>query len=206
MIVDDHVVLAEGLKAIIEQEPAFVVSRTCRSLSEALKCLETFQPDCVITDISMPGGSGIDLAEEIHLNHPEIKTIILTMYNEREYFERAMEFSVSGYLLKDSSSVEIINCLWAVFNGKKFISSSLSDYLLETKDKSGTEDNLSSLTAMEKKIISLLGDNLTSIQIAEKLNISYRTVQKHRDNIASKLGLTGHNKLLEFAIRNKNRK
>ena len=156
----------------------------------------------------MPGLSGLEIASNIFEQNLSTRPIILTMYSDEEYFEEAMENEVHGYLLKNSTDVEIIDCINAVMKGSFFVSKELIDKMITNRKKPKPENDivgqLKKLTPAEFQILKLISQNKTSAQIAGELFVSFRTVQNHRNNITHKLGLSGYNKLLLFAIENKN--
>jgi DNA-binding NarL/FixJ family response regulator len=160
-----------------------------------------------VLDISMPGLSGIDIAKQIQEEELPTRPVILTMHNDEVFLDEAMERGVTGYLLKDSTLTEIIDCIKTVAGGGYYISKELTEYLIKGKQHRKNRGEISELTAQltatEKHIVQLLSQNKTSAQIAKELFISYRTVQNHRQNISHKLGLTGYNSLLLFAIQHK---
>lgn len=206
-IADDHPVFREGLIKIIESENNLKVVGFAGNGNDALQFIKSNKPDIAILDISMPGCSGIDIAKFIMENELPTNPIILTMYSDEEYLEAALENEVKGYLLKDSTSLEIINCINIILKGGFFISNELTEYLLKNKKSNTKKEELksliSSLTNTERQILKSLSQNKTSNQIAMDLFISFRTVQNHRINISHKLGLSGHNSLLLFAMEHK---
>lgn len=206
-IADDHPIFMEGLIKIIEKEKTFKVCGSSSNGEDALSFIKTNKPDIAILDISMPGISGIDISKVI--KNEKIKTlpIILTMYNDEVYLEEALENGVTGYLLKDSTLTDINDCIKTVINGGYYISKQLQNYLITgRREKTGTGDLkklIANLTPTEKEILKKLSLNKTSSQIAEEMHVSFRTIQNHRMNISHKLGISGHNALLMFAIKNK---
>lgn len=206
-LADDHPIFREGLIKIIQQEKKFKVCNCSGDGNSALEIIRREKPDVAVLDISMPGLSGLEIARHILNEGLPTLPIILTMYNEEEYLDEAMENEVRGYLLKDSTSIEIVDCIKTIIQGGYYISSELTDYLIKNKKtktpKAEVLEKLESLTPAERQIVKLLSQNKTSSQIAEDLFISHRTVQNHRMNISHKLGLSGHNKLLLFAIEHK---
>jgi DNA-binding NarL/FixJ family response regulator len=207
LVADDHPIFREGLVKIIEMEVKFKVCSSISNGNDAFNLIKTKKPDIAILDISMPGLNGIEIAGLIQDEELKTKPIILTMYNDEEYLESALEHGVTGYLLKDSTLNEIIDCIKIVSTGGYYISKELQSYLSQgkkNKDIKNFKEKLNTLTNAEKQILKLLSQNKTSLQIASELFISFRTVQNHRMNITHKLGISGHNGLLFFAIENKN--
>lgn len=208
LLADDHPVYREGLIKIIHKEKNLKVCYSIGNGNEAWEILRTKKPDVAILDISMPGLSGLEIASRIFEQNLSTRPIILTMYSEEEYFEEAMEKEVNGYLLKNSTHIEIIDCINSVMKGSFYVSKELVDNMISSRRKNTPENQiaelLKKLTPTEVEILKLLSQNKTSAQIAGELFVSFRTVQNHRNNISHKLGLSGYNKLLLFAIENKN--
>lgn len=204
---DDHPVFREGLIKIIEKEGSFKICGTSGNGKDALEQIKQIQPNVALLDISMPGLSGLEIVKSLNSEKINTLSIILTMYNDEEYLDEAMENGVKGYLLKDSTAKEIVDCINIVVQGGLYISQELSELFIKNRKKANPVNSIQSqvetLTSTEKQILRLLSDNKTSQQIADEMFLSFRTVQNHRNNIAHKLGLTGHHKLLLFAIENK---
>ena len=179
----------------------------CGNGNEVIGKIKDLQPTISIIDISMPGMSGMEILRESQKERLTTEFIILTMYKDEEYFNEAMNLGVKGYILKDNAAKDLLNCLRTVSQGRHFICPELSNLLLERNAKMQSLKQkipaLEDLTPTEKKILRLIGQNKTSNEIAQELFVSIRTVQNHRNNIAQKLGLKGHHKLLQFAIENK---
>jgi DNA-binding NarL/FixJ family response regulator len=204
-IADDHPVFTGGLIALLSAEPRFTLSGTANQGSDALAKIRTLQPGIAILDVSMPVMSGLEIARSVQREKLRTKIIILTMFDDGAYLHEALDAGVLGYLLKDSIAVEILKCITHVAEGKRYVSSALTDHVLQQHaPASGTpDDRIKELTPTERKVLKLVSQNKTSAQIADALFISTRTVQNHRVNIAAKLHLSGYNKLLEFALQNK---
>jgi len=203
-LADDHPIFREGLINIIQQEKKFKVCNSAGDGNSALEIIRKEQPDVAVLDISMPGLSGLEIARQISVEGLSTLPVILTMYNEEEYLDEAMELGVRGYLLKDSTTTEIVDCIKSIIQGGFYISNELTSYLIKNKKNKSSKnevlEKLESLTPAERQVLKLLSLNKTSTQIGDELFISSRTVQNHRMNISHKLGLSGHNKLLLFAI------
>ena len=207
LIADDHPIFREGLVKIIERNAAFTLIGQAADGSEALRSIRELHPDIAVLDIEMPKMSGIDVARDVHKEALPTELVILTMYKDPVYFNAAFDLGVRGYLLKDVVGGELVSCLTTIAEGEYYISPAISQLLVDRKKKSDAllrdVPSLSSLTPAEKKILRLVADNLTSKEIADKLFVSARTVENHRTHICQKLGIKGHNKLLQFAMENK---
>ena len=206
-IADDHPIFRQGLLKIMEADPDLEIVGESGDGEEALQLIRSLSPDIAVLDISMPGMSGLEIVSEVRKKSLTVEFIILTMFNEEEYFDEAMDYGVKGYLLKENATSDLLSCLKSVYEGKYYVSPSMSDYLInrnaKVKELSKKAPSLTELTQMEKKVLRLIADNKTSKEIAAELFISYRTVQNHRTNICNKLDLKGHHKLLQFALENK---
>jgi len=161
-----------------------------------------------VLDIDMPKMKGLEIARRLKSENNPLDIIILTLYKDEAYFNEALNLDVKGYALKESVADEIVNCLHAVSSGDYYISPAISKHVhsivAKAKSLQDSVPGLDKLTAQEKQVLKLLAENKTSSQIADGLHISPKTVQNHRSSICTKLGLQGYNKLLQFAIENKN--
>ncbi len=208
LIADDHPIFLRGLVQIIETDAAFSVIAEAGNGDHALQLIREDRPDIAVLDINMPKKDGFAVVRELRASSEPVPQIVfLTMYDDESYLESALDLGISGYLLKDNATGEVLHCLRAILDGRLFISPTLSGYLVEREKRRRhllhKTPALAKLTPTEKRILHLLADGKTSRDIAEGLNVSIRTVQNHRNNICRKLDLRGHNKLLEFAIRHK---
>ena len=207
LIADDHPIVRQGFVKVIERDPSFKVIAESGDGERALQLLLELKPDIAVLDISMPDMSGLEIIKQVGTDSLPTKFVILTMYKDPEYFDAAIDMGVKGYILKESATGELLNCLRIVSRNQYYISPLLSGYLLERDAKIKSLNNrmpaLSKLTKAERRILKLIAENKTSREIADDLCVSPRTVQNHRTNICNKLGLKGHNKLLLFAVQNK---
>jgi len=206
LVADDHPLFRAGVVSVLK-EKGYTVCGEASDGEEAIKMLEELKPDILILDMDMPKLKGIQVLEQLERVSSGTKAVFLTMYKENRLFNKVMDLGVSGYLLKESAVLEIHNCLEAIDKNELFISPVLSSFLiqrLKKREELETEHKgLASLTEMEKKVLSLIAQSLTSKQIAEKLFVSSRTVDKHRENICTKLDIHGGLNLIKFAIENK---
>jgi len=207
LIADDHEIVRQGLINIIEQNPNYQVIAQCGDGAEVMNLLVTSKPDIAILDLAMPNKRGLEILKEAKTALLPIKFIILTMYDDEVYFEEACKIGINGYLLKDNSANELMSCIKAVSNDKYYISPDISGYLIEHNRNVllGQPDNLilKKITPTENCILRLIAENKSNQEIADELHISIRTVQNHRYNLCQKLNLSGHNKLLQYAINHK---
>jgi len=204
VIADDHPIVRQGLRQIIETDPALKILAEASDGESALKLIEQTRPRIAILDVNMPHQDGFAVLRSMREKRLQTEVIFLTMHNDEKYFNTALDAGVKGYVLKDSALTEIINCIRTVAQGQNYISPQLSTYLI---NRSRRADRLTkqtpaveSLTTTERRILKLLAEYKTSQEIADELCISVRTVHHHRANIAEKLELRGSHALLKFAI------
>ena len=207
IIVDDHPLVRTGLRQVIEVETGFRVVAEASNGRMALEQIRALRPRIAILDIEMPELNGLDTARSIIVEKLPTTIIILTMFNDEQMFNEAMDIGVLGYILKDSASDEIVHCIKAVARGEYFVSPALSNVALRSRQTRSVAAEsrlrLLLLSPSERRILKLVAEDKTTAEIAEFLCISPRTVDHHRNNICRKLGLSGINALLRFALNNK---
>ena len=201
VIADDHPIFRSGLRALIDAEPTFSVVGEAVDGEQAVEMITDLHPDIAVLDYNMPMLNGFAVLEKIASLEVGVIPVILTMHNDEAMFARAFELGVRGYVLKDSASMDIVNCLSAVGRGQVYTSPAVTTYLFKraSSDKK-TPDGLGSLTPAEKRVIRMIAEYKTSREIADELCVSVRTVENHRSNISSKIGVIGTHGLLKFAI------
>lgn len=195
LIVDDHPVVAEGLKKLLSDSGITTKCLVSYSVKECLDVLNFFVPSLILLDINLPDGSGVDLCKIITAKYPEIRIIALTSFSQRSYITRMMDNGASGYLLKNSSEEEILTALKEVESGKKFYGFEVSEIL---KTEPGINNNL--LTRREIEVLNLIANGYTNQEIAEKAFISAHTVDSHRKNLLLKIGAKNTAELVKIAI------
>jgi len=200
---DDHVMLRHGIKKIIEESNDMkVVAETGDGL-ELLNLLKNINPDMVILDISMPNLRGIEVAHEIKTVYPEIKIVILTMHNKKEYLYHALSAGADGYLLKEDTGEELLNAITKIRQGGVHLSPILSEELTDELIafyRNGRKPFDDPLTIREKEVLKLIAEEKSSKEIAELLFISVRTVGHHRASIMRKLNINKIAGLIKYAI------
>lgn len=200
VIADDHPFTLQGTKIYIESL-GYKVQYNCSNGISALNLITLHQPDIAILDINMPGLDGLDVAKKVFDNKLKTKVILLTMHKEMTIYKKAMEYGIYGYILKEHAHTELEKCLNEVKNGGTYLSEQLQNKL--TQNTSSNNLDTFGLTLSEKKIIELIAQQKTSKQIANLLFLSERTIEGHRTNIISKLGLPKEkNVLLIWALQN----
>ena len=207
VIAEDHTILRAGLRALLSGQNDLEVIGEAGDGREAIRKVDTLQPDLLLIDLSMPKLNGIDAIREIKSQHPEIKIIVLTVHKSDEYIIAALKAGANGYMLKDASQNELLLAIDYVINGKTFLSPSISDKVvdafLNTDKKDKPAAVLDNLTAREREILKLVAEGNTNKKIAEHLCISLKTVEKHRSNLMQKLDLRNTAALTAYAIAKK---
>ena len=207
VIAEDHTILRAGLRALLAAQNGLEVIGEAGDGREAIRKVDTLQPDLLLIDLSMPKLNGIDAIREIKSQHPEIKIIVLTVHKSEEYIIAALQAGANGYMLKDASQNELLLAIDYVINGKTFLSPSISDKVvdafLNTDKKDKPAAVLDNLTAREREILKLVAEGNTNKKIAEHLCISLKTVEKHRSNLMQKLDLRNTAALTAYAIAKK---
>lgn len=207
IIADDHPVFRSGLINIISKEHDIKILGDADNGEKAYDMILELKPDIALLDIHMPKLTGLQILKEIKKTKTNVKTIFLTVYNDEDMFDEAMDNGISGYVLKDSAVSDIIECIRKVASGDYYISPSVSNFLINRRDKmKKLESNtpaINSLTKTELSVLKLIAEGKTSNQIAEEMFISPKTVENHRTNINFKLNLRGTHSLIKFAIENK---
>ncbi len=200
ILVDDHKILRDGLKSIIEEKSHLTVISEASNGREAIKQCKRLAPDVVITDVSMPDLNGIEATRQILKDNPNIRVIGLSMHSNRQFIEELFNVGGYGYLLKDGDSDELITAINSVAQNKKYLSKSINqDYLLSLKRGEHIIDN--DLSSREKEVLQLLAEGKSSKDIAEVLFLSSKTVDVHRNNIMKKTQLFSIPELTKFAIK-----
>ncbi len=204
-IVDDHPIFRFGLRQIIELDPRFQVAGEAADGLLALDEIKRRRPQIAVIDLDLPRLNGLDLTRELQKLRPPVPAIILTMHNDENMFNAAMDGGARGFILKENAANDLINGLKAVNANEVFLTPSISGYLLRRSQRAAQlrceVPALAHLTPTERKVLKLIGENLTSKEIGRRLFVSPRTIDTHRNNIAGKLGLHGSHRLLEFALK-----
>jgi len=207
ILIDDHQMFRDGVKAVLSDEENIEIIGEVGSGQALFELLKSTTPDLIITDISLPDISGIDIAKNISENYHDIKILILSMHTSEEFITKALKAGANGYLPKDTSMNELLEAIHIIHKGENYFNKNISDTILRSIIKNSKSDidnsNNKSLTKREKEIISLVVDGLTNKEIADKLFISIRTVDSHKNNIMQKLNLKSSVDLVKYAIKNK---
>jgi DNA-binding NarL/FixJ family response regulator len=189
-LVDDHPLVIEGITALIRESEGLEVCGSARSTHEALQKLRSLQPDIALVDLSMDGGGGLELIRRIHMQHPTIRILVVSMYEEDAYGTLAMRAGAMGYVNKRETAGNIIAAIRTLLSGKPHFQRSQDHHPAA----------LDSLSLREMQVFELLARGNTTTAIAEQLNRSVKTVETHRDHIKEKLGLPSSHALTVFAV------
>ncbi len=193
LIIEDHPLVVEGYKTLIESHQDFSLCGVANNAKDALLLLESCNPDVILLDIMLPGMTGLDLIEIIHTKYSKSKILVVSTFSQRYYVETMLEKGAKGYLLKNASSNEIIEAIHSVFDDEIFLSKEISDNL----KKNATQPI--SLSRREIEVLKLIATGLTNKEIAEKLFISPLTVDSHRKNLITKLDVRNTASLIKKA-------
>ena len=203
LLVDDHPLVREWLANLINEEADLEVCGLAGNAREALDLIGKLSPRMAVVDISLEGGSGLELIKDIKAQHPKVNTIVLSMHDETLYAERAMRAGASGYVMKREATGKVLDALRAVLAGGLFFSNAVNAQLAQ-KLVQGAGDQpavVESLSDRELEVFQLLGRGLNTRQISEQMNVSFKTVQAYCARIKEKLNLANINELIFHAVR-----
>jgi DNA-binding NarL/FixJ family response regulator len=200
LIADDHGIVAEGLKHLIEAQPDMQVVALVGDGREAVQQAREVQPDVVLMDLSMPELNGADATRAILERDAKCRVIVLSMYAQREYVRRALKAGAAGYVVKRSAAKEVVEAIRAVHAGQRYLSPRVAGVVLEDYTDDKQDDLLSRLSAREREVLQLLAEGRTGAQIAERLSLSQKTVETYRARLVEKLGIRDLAGLVRFAI------
>ncbi len=205
LIVDDHPIVRQGLRRMIEPEPDLVVCGEVQTEREARAAIRALSPDVVIVDISLAQGDGLELVRDVHAQRPELPMLVLSMHDELIYAQRLLAAGASGYIMKHAASDQLLIALRQVLNGEVYLSESLATNLGRGRVEGSPGSNsggdpIERLSNRELQVLSLIGRGLSSREAAESLGLSVKTVETHRQSLKRKLNLATNAQLLQYAI------
>ncbi len=205
VLADDHTVMRNGLRLLLERQPNLKVVGEAADGRQAVALSESANPDVVIMDIGMPNLNGIEAARQIVSHNPRTAIAILSMHSDESYVIRALKAGARAYLLKDSAEADLLAAVRALSEGKSFFSPAISRILVEDYmrqlERHGAEDTYELLTNREREILQLLAEGRTNKEVAAMLNLSLYTVETHRTHILQKLNLHNVPELILYAVR-----
>jgi DNA-binding NarL/FixJ family response regulator len=207
LIVDDHPIVRQGLRLMIDLEPDLVVCGEAQSEREARTAIRELQPDVVVVDISLAQGDGLELVRDAHAQHPELPMLVLSMHDELIYAERMLAAGASGYIMKHAASDQLLVALRKVLAGGTYLSEELEKSHARLRHggdgegaAGGASDPIERLSNRELQVLSLIGRGMSSREAAEGLGLSVKTVESHRQGLKRKLNLATNAQLLQYAI------
>lgn len=203
MLVDDHALIREGIKQLLEFDGSIDVIEQASDGAECLEKLQHVQPDILLLDINMPNVNGIEVLEEIKKKNIPVKVLMLTVHSEVEYLVQAVDIGANGYILKDSGSEELKKAIQSVMDGDSYIQPSLIPSLnSRLVNRDIDKEKIAALTKREMEILTQIAGGMFNKEIAMNLNISERTVKNHISNIFKKIDVSDRTRAAVFAIRN----
>jgi DNA-binding NarL/FixJ family response regulator len=203
LLVDDHPILREGFAQLINHESDLRVCGQADNVPQAMTAVEVCRPDLVIVDVSLQGADGIELIKHIKARFPRVGILVLSMYDERVYAQRAVRSGASGYVMKQAPTEQVMEAIRRVLKGKQYFSEEIETYMLERLRSGSTQElgsDLGCLTDREMEVFVSIGKGLKTRETAEGLRVSVKTVDSYRANIKEKLGLKSGIELMRRAV------
>jgi DNA-binding NarL/FixJ family response regulator len=213
LLADDHDILRDGLRALLEMAPDVAVAGEARTGRDAVAEAERLRPDVVLMDISMPELDGVEATRRILQQVPGVRVLFLTMHESEDYFFRALRAGAAGYIIKRTAAADLLAAVRAVARGDSFLSPSVAHALVRDYTGRGARaaepenampaggDRYDALTGREREVLKLVGEGYTNQEIADRLSLSIKTVQSHRAAVMEKLGLRDVTHLVRYAVR-----
>jgi DNA-binding NarL/FixJ family response regulator len=205
LLVDDHPVLREGLRAILEAQSGLEIVGEADNGREAIRECQRLRPDVVVMDIAMPEINGIDAARAMRENGPLPRIVMLSMHAHTEYIFRALQAGADGYVVKESVTAEVADAIRSVHQGRRFLSESIADSVIDDyirrRKLPADEDPLMRLSAREREVLQLIVEGRSTAEIADKAALSPKTVETYRSRLMRKLEITNLAELVKFAIK-----
>jgi len=205
VLVEDHAILREGLRALLELEPDLRIVGEAASGTDAITTVELVNPSLVITDIALPGGSGIELIGRLRMTRHALKILVLTAHNSEEYIRAALNAGADGYVLKDATRADLLQAIRAVLSGQTYLCSSVTAKVvsgyLHPKAEESPDSAAEQVTEREREVLTRVARGESNKLIARALGISVKTIEKHRANLMRKLTLHNTAAVTRFAIR-----
>lgn len=204
MLADDHHVVREGLRSLLEAELGCLVVGEAADGFEAVALAERLQPDVLVVDMLMPGLTGLEVTQRVRQSLPKMGVAILSMHSDESYVREALRAGATAYVLKESKAAEFVQAVREVAAGRRYLSPALSERAIEAyiqQTEAATTDLLELLTTRERDVLFLAAQGCTGTEIAERLSIGVRTVESYRANFMRKLGLRTQTDLVRYALR-----
>jgi len=205
VIADDHAIVRDGLKLLLESQPDIVVTGEASNGRDAVMQAKKLRPHIIIMDIAMPELNGIEAAGRIMLECPSTRVIVLSMHSTTEHIYRSLKAGARGYLLKESAGAEVVAAVRAVYNGTRYLSQKISDRVVEeylnTQVSKGPDNPVDRLTPREREILQMVSEGKSSAEIANIMFLSPKTIETYRSRLMQKLGVNDVPSLVKLAIR-----
>lgn len=201
VLADDHQILRQGIRLLLENVAGFHVVGEAGDGLEAIALVEKLKPDILVVDLVMPGLNGLDVVRSVRQRSDHTRVIVLSMHADEAYVVQALRNGAFGYLLKESSSTELIGAVHEVLAGRRYLAPALAERALNAyieKADQSISDRYDLLTERERQVLQLAAEGRTNAEIAERLSIGVRTVETHRANLMNKLGLANQNELVRY--------
>jgi DNA-binding NarL/FixJ family response regulator len=199
VLADDHPMIRAGFKTLLAQSEDFEVTGEAENGAELIKVVTSLKPDVTLVDLHMPGIGGLEALEKLHASFPEIKFVVLTMHEEREYVQKALKAGADGYLLKNIQREELESAIHTVYKGGRYFSPAITAILADSVARPSLTD-AGEITPREKEVLTLVASGQSTKQIADQLGISIRTVETHRINMLKKMGVNNSAELIKKAF------
>ena len=205
ILVDDHSIVRQGIKSVIAQEPDITIIAEAADGREAIQLAKKKSPDVMIIDITLPHLNGLDATRQILKHNKNIKILILSMHENRVFVEKALSYGAKGYILKETAPDEIVHAIREISKGRYFLDSKISSYMIHDymarKKQSIKLRSASILTDREREVLQLISEGLNNKEIAQRLQLSLKTVMVHRNNMMQKLDIHNQAQLIRFALK-----
>ena len=204
VLADDHHIVRQGLRALLEGQPDFQLVGEAGDGLEAVQLTERLKPDVLIIDLMMPSLNGLEATRQVSQRSPHTRVVILSMHANEAYVLEALRNGAAGYVLKDSSAADLVHAVREVVAGRRYLSSPLSERAIAAYIQKASDvalDPYEMLTHREREVLHLAAEGYTNAEIADQLSISPRTAETHRANLMHKLGLRTHTDLIRYALR-----
>jgi DNA-binding NarL/FixJ family response regulator len=203
IIVDDHPIVRRGLVMVINQDPKLTVVGEAETAADAMRLIRELKPDAAVIDVMLKDTNGIELVKQIKSSWPEMPTLVLSMNDEKLYAERAIRAGALGYVMKQTGTDKLLEAIHVTLKGQVYLSDDLSRRMLGQMvggAKPATQSPVESLSDRELEVFELIGQGVTTREIAERLKVSIKTIESHREHLKRKLNLANATELLQYAV------
>lgn len=203
LIVDDHPIVRQGLRRVMDNEEDLIVCGEAETVRDARAAIKELSPDVMIADISLKQGDGIELVRDVRAHHPQLPILVLSMHDETIYAERMLAAGANGYIMKQAASDQFLTALRRVLDGGIYVSEAVGNNMIQKFAAGGTyvsANPIDRLSNRELQILHMIGKGMSTRETAQSLNLSVKTVESHRQRIKRKLNLTTGTQLVQYAV------